>query len=90
MIRSFEAVHFSDMIGLWPCGNMYLQHRSSWALIETKASICLCMLRKGVNLFASLSKITISVHAKSPRSQYYLWYVPQAGLYAFIQSPHDI
>ena len=59
-IGSFEVVPLSCIlqIGSWPQGNMYLQYRSSCALIETKASICLCMLRKGVNLFDSLSKIT--------------------------------
>lgn len=72
-----------------PWGNMYLQYISSCALIETKNSIRLCMLGKGVNLFGSLSKITkqrLLVHARSPCRQCYLWYVPQAGLYAFIHS----
>lgn len=59
-IRSFEAVQCSCIlpIGSQPQGNMYLQYCSSCALIETKVSIRLCMLQKGVNLFGSLSKIT--------------------------------
>ncbi len=47
---------------------MYLQYRSSCALMETKTLICFCMHRKGVNLFGSLSKITICACQESMRA----------------------
>lgn len=61
-------VSYKSMAAAGPEGAHNYNIPSSCHLIETKASICSCVLRKGVNQFASWSKITFSVQQESTKS----------------------